>query len=128
VRGIIAEQLGKDLGEVRRWLSDILTRRSSVMLHCLDDAAGAHTPSNLHGLSSYLIAVHCMLLQVTPEAKFVDLGADSLDTVRCGLQSCSTHVHDFIQLPAGTTLRNSPTCDSLCALIIAPCVLYRSRS
>ena len=50
---------------------------------------------------------HCRRLsfssaaQVTPEAKFVDMGADSLDTVRCDL----LHNRAVAQLLAGTMLR-----------------------
>lgn len=105
VRDIIAEQLGKDLKEARRccaWL------HSTLLMHGLAVYAR-------HTLRSYSPCArpvrpkqrpgrHCQRLsfssaaQVTPEAKFVDMGADSLDTVRCDLLYNSAGV----QLLAGT--------------------------
>jgi acyl carrier protein len=69
VRGIIAEQLGTDLDKVRSGLMRPARHAPPPGTHLLGTARLAELRARLP------------FLQVLAESKFVDLGADSLDTV-----------------------------------------------
>lgn len=89
VRSIISEQLGTDIDKVR-CPSDSFSRHQHV------SDRPAHTP-----------ACARPILQVAPAAKFVDLGADSLDTVR----HCTA-----------PRMRMSADCILCCAPLCVPCL------
>jgi acyl carrier protein len=103
VRDIIAEQLGKDLKEVRRsWpclvpIADICPLYARHTLRSQSLHARVARPAQRHGARCQRLSVACAP-QVTPEAKFVDMGADSLDTVR----RVPLHNSADVQLLVGT--------------------------
>ncbi len=73
VRTIISQQLGTDLEKVRaRWRLECC----SLILN-REDASASGPPQRRHASAGVLDAS----MQVAADSKFVDLGADSLDTV-----------------------------------------------
>lgn len=84
VRTIIADQLGSDIEEVRKE-GNAETRGSQwIRLYSLFNSKqgeGEREWSCTAQIAPFDAIAQPILVQVTPEAKFVDLGADSLDTV-----------------------------------------------
>ena len=96
VRGIIAEQLGTDLTKVSSPLWSLAPRRCPyARLISATTLSGPAVCPQLpllatRPVASAVLEASCAVVpQVTSDAKFVDLGADSLDTVRLVIR---THV------------------------------------
>jgi len=74
VRAIISQQLGADLDKVRGASLPLRQRTHACELPL--PSVWAHTHARTHART------HAPTPQVNADSKFVDLGADSLDTVR----------------------------------------------